>query len=110
MPILTGDLAAFSVQSPDGPLELPMAGKKRDRPSWIRFSGVGVEFALVIGGFAAVGYWIDLHYGCGPWGLVIGAVLGLIGGTYNLVRESLTAFQPREPPDRREDKGQRHEP
>ncbi len=71
-----------------------MAVKKRDRPNWVRFSGVGIEFAAAVAGFAAVGWWIDRHYKSEPWGVVIGAVLGLIGGTYNLIRESLAAFQP----------------
>lgn len=81
-----------------------MPDKKRDRPSWIRLSGVGIEFAAAVAGFAALGFWIDHHYDCSPWGVVIGAVLGLIGGTYNLVRKSLAAFRPPKPSDRRDEK------
>ena len=87
-----------------------MAGNKRDRPPWVRFYGVGFELVFVFGAFAAVGYWIDRHYDSGPWGLVIGAVLGLIGGTYNLIRESLAAFKPPAPPDRERDEGPPHQP
>jgi len=68
-----------------------MAGKKRKRPSWIRFSGMGVEFASAVGGFTLVGYWIGNHYGKGARGVLIGAVLGIIGGGYNLIREGLQA-------------------
>ena len=75
-------------------LGLGMAKQRRDQPSWLRFSGIGIEYASAVAVFALLGYWIDRHYGCRPWGLVIGAVLGLIGGTYNLVRQSLSAFQP----------------
>lgn len=70
-----------------------MVGQRQGRPPWVRFTGVGVEFAAAVGGFAAVGYWLDLKYGCQPWGVLIGAALGLIGGTYNLIRESLAAFR-----------------
>ena len=71
-----------------------MAKKDGDRPSWLRFSGIGFEFVAAIAGFALVGYWVDRHWNIRPWGLVIGAVLGLIGGMYNLIRESLGAFKP----------------
>ena len=87
-----------------------MAGLKQNRPSWVRFSGVGIEFAAAVGGFAAVGYWVDLHYKCEPWGVVIGAILGLIGGTYNLVRESMGAFRQQKPPDPPDNGSQQHKP
>lgn len=70
-----------------------MASSGRNRPDWIRYSGVGVEFAAAVAGFTAVGFWIDRRYDSAPWGLIIGAALGLIGGSYNLVRESLKAFK-----------------
>lgn len=68
-----------------------MGKMDRERPTWLRFSGIGVEFAGVVVGFTLIGLWIDRHYDSGPWGVVIGASLGLIGGMYNLIRESLKA-------------------
>lgn len=70
-----------------------MGRRDGDRPSWVRFSGIGIEFAAALAGFTLVGYWIDSHYDSRPWGIVIGAGLGLIGGTYNLIRQSLAAFE-----------------
>ncbi len=70
-----------------------MSGNRKNRPTWIRHSGIGIEFAAAVAGFALVGLWIDRHYDTAPWGVVIGAALGLVGGTYNLVRESLAAFK-----------------
>ena len=62
-------------------------------PGWVRHSGVGLELAGALAGFALLGYWIDRRYGTEPWGLVIGVILGLVGGLYNLVRESLQAVR-----------------
>jgi len=60
-------------------------------PCWVQHAGVGLEFAGAVAGFTAVGYWIDAHYGTKPWGTLIGVFLGLTGGLYNLVKESLQA-------------------
>ena len=68
-----------------------MSDKEPSRPTWGRFAGIGVEFAGAVAGFTLIGYWVDRHYGWSPWGVLSGAVLGLIGGSYNLVRASLLA-------------------
>jgi F0F1-type ATP synthase assembly protein I len=52
---------------------------------------MGFELVASVGAFILVGYWWDRHFGSAPKGLVIGAVLGLIGGMYNLIRQSLLA-------------------
>jgi len=82
------------VQSPYPAGGYAMGNKDGERPSWLRFSGIGIEFVAAIAGFALLGYWVDRHWDISPWGLVIGAVLGLTGGMYNLIRESLGAFRP----------------
>lgn len=80
-----------------------MARKKQDKPSgertstgspaWIRASGIGLEFAGAVAGFTLIGYFVDRHYESGPWGVLGGAVLGLTGGMYNMVRASLAAMR-----------------
>ena len=62
-------------------------------PGWVRYSGVGLELAGATAGLALVGYWIDSRFGTGPWGILGGVVIGLVGGLYNLVRQSLAAVQ-----------------
>ena len=87
-----------------------MPEQNRDRKTWIRYSGVGIEFAAAVGGFALLGYWIDRHYGSKPWGLLICLFLGLTGGTYNLIRESMKAFSPDRPDPGQEQDGDADEP
>jgi F0F1-type ATP synthase assembly protein I len=62
-------------------------------PGWVRHSGAGLELAGAIAGFALVGYWIDRRFETGPWGLVVGVILGFVGGFYNLVKQSLRAVR-----------------
>ena len=62
-------------------------------PGWVRHSGVGLELAGAVAGFALIGYWIDRRYATEPWGVVIGVILGLVGGLYNLVKQSLRAVR-----------------
>ena len=70
-----------------------MAEKKDDHRSWVRVSGIGVEFAGAVAGFTLVGYWVQRHFDCAPWGVLVGAVLGLVGGMYNMIRQSLAAVR-----------------
>ncbi len=60
---------------------------------WTRYANLGFELAAAVGGFSLVGYWIGRHYGRSDLGVLIGAVLGIVGGLYNLVRTSLVALR-----------------
>jgi ATP synthase protein I len=62
-------------------------------PGWVRHTGLGLELAGAVAGFALLGYWVDRHYATKPWGLVGGVVLGFVGGLYNLVKQSLRAVR-----------------
>lgn len=57
--------------------------------NWLRHGSKGFELAAAVGGLMLVGRWIGGHYGNARLGIVIGAVLGIVGGMYNLVRASL---------------------
>jgi F0F1-type ATP synthase assembly protein I len=85
---------------------------REQNPTWTRFAGIGIEFAGAVAGFTVIGWFIDRHYNSSPWGVLVGVSLGLGGGMYNLIRESLAAsrdaanasHKPQE-----QDGGKRHE-
>ena len=54
---------------------------------------MGLELAGATAGLALFGYWIDRRFGTAPWGILVGVVIGLVGGLYNLVKESLVAVR-----------------
>jgi F0F1-type ATP synthase assembly protein I len=48
----------------------------------LALSQVGLEMVVPI----AVGYWLDSALGWSPWGVITGAVLGLVGGLAHLLQ------------------------
>jgi F0F1-type ATP synthase assembly protein I len=62
-----------------------------------RLSGIGIELVAAVAGFTLAGYGWDRHFGTRPWGVLIGALLGLVGGMYNVVRQSLRAVRETDP-------------
>lgn len=60
----------------------------------MRYAGLGIELAAAVGLLSLLGWWIDGHFGTAPWGLVIGAMVGLIGGMANLLRSAFSAVGP----------------
>lgn len=64
---------------------------KQDASNWARVFGLGLEIAVGIGLGVFVGTWFDRKYHSDPWGVLIGAILGLAGGTYLLIKEAIRA-------------------
>jgi len=67
---------------------------KPPAPSLWRLAGMGVDLAAAVGGFTLIGWFADRHWQVFPRYTITGAVLGLIGGMYNLVRQALAASRP----------------
>jgi F0F1-type ATP synthase assembly protein I len=77
---------------------------QRKLPTWTRLATIGVEYAAAVAGFGLIGWWIDIKWDSSPWGVLIGAALGLIGATYNLLRETLNLVDtPRRRPGQRDE-------
>lgn len=66
--------------------------RSKSKSPALRLAGMGAELAGAVLGFALIGFWIDRYYGTRPWGLVVCAILGLVGGLYNFIRSSLKTF------------------
>jgi F0F1-type ATP synthase assembly protein I len=64
-----------------------MAEKDSEGRAYLKWAGLGFEFAAVVGLFVYFGYLADQRWGYGPWGLVIGGAIGFTGGLYHLVKE-----------------------
>jgi len=64
-----------------------------DSKAGLRFLALGTEFAAAVVGLTLVGYWVDRHFGTAPWSTVTGAMIGLVGGMYNLLRQVLPAVR-----------------
>ena len=60
-------------------------------PSLWRLASLGLDLAVAVGGFTLLGWFADRHWQVFPRYTVVGAVLGLIGGMYNLIRQALNA-------------------
>ncbi len=50
-----------------------------------KYSTIGLEFAVAAIVGVVGGNYIDSHFGTTPWGVFIGAILGLASGFYRLV-------------------------
>ena len=63
-----------------------MAGD--DDRGWGKGLAAGFEVAAGIGLGAFAGNWWDRHHGSGPWGLLIGVLVGCAAGMYILIKEA----------------------
>lgn len=49
------------------------------------FAGLTFAATILVGVFSGV--WVDRKWGTDPWGVVAGAVIGMVAGFYNLIKE-----------------------
>ncbi len=77
-------------------MESPQQPGKDPRGAW-RLAGAGVELAASVGGGVLLGFWIDRWLHSSPWALLICAAIGIFGGLYNLLRQSVHEMV-RQPP------------
>lgn len=70
-----------------------MPERSKSGTDWRKLSGLGIELAAAVAGLSLFGYWLDRHFGTAPWGVVVGGTIGIVGGLYNLIRQSLLAVK-----------------
>lgn len=70
-----------------------MSDETRQKAKWARWYALGTEFAAAVAGFALLGYWLDNHFETKPKATLICSAIGLVGGSYNLVRSSIRQFR-----------------
>lgn len=67
-----------------------MAGKRQPLSAW-QYSGLGLELVGAVAALVAVGYWLDRRFDSSPWGVLVGAGIGIVGGMWNLIHAGLQA-------------------
>jgi ATP synthase protein I len=60
---------------------------------WYRMAGVGIEFIVAVALFAGIGYAFDRWRGSGPWGVLIGLLLGFAVGLRAMIRAAKKSFK-----------------
>jgi F0F1-type ATP synthase assembly protein I len=70
---------------------MPFERKRTVPSSALRWSAVGLEFALAVVLFFLGGKALDAKVGSGPWLSVVGALFGVAVGTYLLIRAALAS-------------------
>lgn len=58
---------------------------------WAAWGSLGMEFAAGIVVFFLLGSWADANWGTDPWLRVAGAFVGIVLGTYLLIKKALAA-------------------
>lgn len=71
------------------PTTLPGDDRKRVESQYLRFAGVGVQYALTILVMTLLGIWIDGRAGTAPLFLLVFLALGFGGATWSLIQQVL---------------------
>lgn len=66
----------------------PAGSQKQDREI-ARYASLGLQFGLTILVFCGLGYAFDSWRGTGPYGLMVGALVGACGASYSLYKATL---------------------
>jgi F0F1-type ATP synthase assembly protein I len=68
--------------------------------SYLRFAGVGIEFAATIAILTLFGIWVDGRLGTSPLFAIVLLLVGFAAATANLIRTVLGSDEPPNKPDK----------
>ena len=72
----------------------PVGGQGgRSRRPQMGLAGLGMELLAAVVGATLIGLWIDRRFDCAPWGVLIGAIVGIVGGLLNFIRAANRAVK-----------------
>ena len=71
------------------PTTLPGDDRKRVERQYLRFAGVGVQYALTILVLTLLGIWVDGKANTAPLFLLVFLLLGFVGATWSLIQQVL---------------------
>jgi len=57
--------------------------------NYLRYAGVGFEFAGAVALFCLIGYVVDRHWGISPCGIIVGVLVGIAVGSYLIIKAAL---------------------
>lgn len=66
--------------------------------SEMSLAGLGFDLAAAVAVATALGWWIDHRFGTEPWGVIVCAAIGIVGGLLNFVRAGKKALERRAGP------------
>jgi F0F1-type ATP synthase assembly protein I len=82
------------------PATFPGDDRKRVERQYLRFAGVGVQYAVTILILTLAGIWLDERTGTAPLFLLVFLLLGFVGATYSLIRQVLKPDEKPKPGDK----------
>ena len=71
------------------PTTFPGDDRKRVERQYLRFAGVGVQYAATILILTLLGIWADKKAGTAPLFLLVFLLLGFVGATWSLIQQVL---------------------
>lgn len=60
---------------------------RRATNSWLRYSHLGLQFALTMVLSVLAGTWADRRFGWDPWGTIAGSLFGISAAIYGIVAD-----------------------
>lgn len=67
-----------------GPLSI-LRKERAASSAWLRYSGLGIQMAATLVLPVLGGLWLDNEWGSGPWGVVVGGLVGAVASVTGVI-------------------------